>query len=347
MKKIAAVLMLFLLSLTLVACGGNDEKTDGNTEKGKTYKIGICNYVDDASLNQIVENLQAALKEEGEKEGVTFDISYDNCHGDPNVMNQIISNFMTDDVDLMVGVATPVAMAMQTATEDSNLPVVFASVSDPEGTGLVESLKEPGANVTGTSDALATDTLMDILFAVKPDAQKIGLLYDVSQDSGAKSVKEAKTYLKKKGVEVVEHTGTTVAEVQLAASAMVQDKVDAVFTPTDNTVMTAELSIYEELMRANIPHITGADSFALNGAFLGYGVDYKEVGRETGRMIADILLNDKNPGEVPVKTFDNGTATINTDVIAALGLDFDNISKVIGPFCTNVQGIRTAEDFED
>ena len=111
--------------------------------------------------------------------------------------------------------------------------------------------------------------------------------------------------------------------------------------------MNAELAIYEIFAEAGIPHYTGADSFALNGAFLGYGVDYANLGVETGNMIADILLNGLNPGEVPVKTFDNGTATVNTETCAAIGLDYDTVAEAFAPFCTKVQPITTAESFDD
>ena len=146
MKKIIALALTVLIALScLTACG----KAPSGTEAGKEIKVGICNYVDDASLNQIVDNIQSRLKEIGEENGVTFNVSYDNCNADANLMNQIISNFIADGVDIMVGVATPVAMAMQAATEGTDIPVVFAAVSDPVGAGLVESLEAPGANITG------------------------------------------------------------------------------------------------------------------------------------------------------------------------------------------------------
>ena len=123
--------------------------------------------------------------------------------------------------------------------------------------------------------------------------------------------------------------------------------MDAVFTPTDNTIMTAELGIYETFIEAKIPHYTGADSFALNGAFVGYGVDYANLGVETANMIADILMNDKNPAEVPVETFDNGTATVNTETCEAIGFDYETIKAAFEPLCTQVKEITTAEEFSD
>ena len=372
LRNVFAMIIAVAMTLSLAACSGqstasstssassdssssaasessvsSEKSTASEESSGASYTIGICNYVDDASLNQIVENINARLAEIESEQGITINVKYDNCNADANVMNQIIANFAADNVDLMVGVATPVAMAMQSATEDSKTPVVFAAVSDPVGAGLVASLEEPGSNVTGSSDNLDTNSVMNLIFAQNPDAKKIGLLYDVGQDSSTTAIEHAKAYLDDKGVEYVERTATTAEEVALAAQALVSDGVDAVFTPTDNTIMKAELAIYETFADAGIPHYTGADSFALNGAFLGYGVDYANLGRETADMIASILTEGKDPATTPVITFDNGTATVNTEICEKLGLDFDTVSEAFAPYCTRVEEITTAESFSD
>lgn len=372
LRNVFAMITAAAMTLSLAACSGqstasstssassdssssaasessvsSEKSTASEESSGASYTIGICNYVDDASLNQIVENINARLAEIESEQGITINVKYDNCNADANVMNQIIANFAADNVDLMVGVATPVAMAMQSATEDSKTPVVFAAVSDPVGAGLVASLEEPGSNVTGSSDNLDTNSVMNLIFAQNPDAKKIGLLYDVGQDSSTAAIEHAKAYLDDKGVEYVERTATTAEEVALAAQALVSDGVDAVFTPTDNTIMKAELAIYETFADAGIPHYTGADSFALNGAFLGYGVDYANLGRETADMIASILTEGKDPATTPVITFDNGTATVNTEICEKLGLDFDIVSEAFAPYCTRVEEITTAESFSD
>ena len=340
MKKLLCAVMALTIVLSLSAAAFADE--------GETYKVGICNYVDDASLNQIVENIQTQLAAIGEEKGVTFDVSYDNCNADTAVLDQIIQNFIADDVDLMVGVATPVALAMQAATEDNQIPVIFSAVSDPESAGLVESNEHPGANITGTSDFLDTNAVMDLIFAENPDTDLVGLLYDVGQDSSTTPIAAAKEYLDEKGVAYKEYNGTDVPEVQLAADAMAADGVDAAFTPSDNTIMTAELSIYETLAEAGIRHYTGADSFALNGAFLGYGVDYANLGVETANMVAQVLLDGADPAELPVMTFDNGTATINTDVCEQItGKTFEELEELFAPMCTAVKPIETNEEFED
>ena len=347
MKKIFAFVLSIIMAVACMAACSPSNPAPASDADGKTVKVGICNYVDDASLNQIVENIQARLKEIGGEKGVAFDVSYDNCNADANLLTQIISNFIADDVDIMIGVATPVAMAMQAATEDNGIPVVFAAVSDPVGAGLVESMEAPGSNVTGTSDYLDTAAVMQLITAADPDAKNIALLYDIGQDSSTAAIPHAKEYLDANGIAYGEYTGTTVDEVTLAVQALIADGVDAVFTPTDNTIMKSELSIYEMLQEAGIPHYTGADSFALNGAFLGYGVDYAALGVETANMAASIALDGAKPAETAVKTFDNGCATINTETCEKLGFNYDEICKAFEPFCTKIQSIVTAESFDE
>lgn len=347
MKKIFAFVLSIIMAAACMAACSPSNSAPASDADGKTVKVGICNYVDDASLNQIVENIQARLKEIGDEKGVAFDVSYDNCNADANLLTQIISNFIADDVDIMIGVATPVAMAMQAATEDNGIPVVFAAVSDPVGAGLVESMEAPGRNVTGTSDYLDTAAVMQLITAADLDAKNIALLYDIGQDSSTAAIAHAKEYLDANGIAYGEYTGTTVDEVTLAVQALIADGVDAVFTPTDNTIMKSELSIYEMLQEAGIPHYTGADSFALNGAFLGYGVDYAALGVETANMAASIALGGAKPAETAVKTFDNGCATINTETCEKLGFNYDEICKAFEPFCTKIQSIVTAESFDE
>ena len=339
MKKLISLILVLALVAALGAAALAEETT--------TYTIGICNFLDHASLNQIIANIRLRLDEVADERGVTFDIHEDNCNTDGSVMQQIIEHFMSDEVDLMVAVATPVAMTMQGMTEDSDIPVVFAAVSDPVSAGLMDSLEGSGTNITGTSDYLDTQVVMDLIFAANPDAANIALLYNPAEDASTTPIAEARAILDAKGVAYKEYTGSTISEVVLAADAIVADEADAVFTPTDNTIMSAELSIYEKFAEAGIPHYTGADSFALNGAFLGYGVDYANLGAETANMIVRILLDGEDVGAMPALTFDNVTATINTETCEALGFDFDAICEAFAPYCSKIETITTAETFDD
>ena len=313
------------------------------TAMAAEYKVGIIQFVDDASLNQIEASIEAELdakSEEGEDKYIYEGYVY-NGQADSTTLSQIATQLISDGVDVIVPIATPTAQIVQAATEDNQIPVVFSAVSDPVGASLVESVEEPGANITGTSDALNTNAILDLMFIANPDIKKVGLLYSQSEDASIQPIEDAKAYLEEKGVDYVEKTGTNNTEVTQAADALIAESVDAVFTPTDNTVMTAELGIYEKFIDAGIPHYAGADSFALNGAFCGYGVDYKNLGKETADMVVEILQG-ADPATTAVKTFDNGIATVNTETAEAIGLDYSGFAEV----CTQVIETITAEEFE-
>lgn len=329
------------------ATAGSSEDSANRTTRA--YKVGIIQYVDDASLNQIVAAVQAELDKKSEELDIFFDYKNFTYNGqaDATTMNQIAADLIASDVDLIIPVATPVAMVMQNATaenarEDGSLiPVVFSAVSDPVGAGLVASMETPGSNITGTSDALNTEAVFDLMLAANPDIQTVGLLYDKSQDSSTAAIAAAKAYCEEKGLTVVEKTGTNNGEISLAADALLSSGAEAVFTPTDNNVMTAELAIYEKFIDAKVPHYGGADSFALNGAFLGYGVNYVELGTATADMAVAILANGKDPATMAVQTLDNGIATVNTETAEAIGLDY----RMFADKCSSLVEIQTAEEF--
>ena len=354
----AAMAASAVSALALTGCGGAASSTAGTASgtaasseaassavAGETFKVGIVNYVDHASLNQIVESVESRLDELGAEKGVTFDYAdyYANAQADQSNLNQIGADLVGDGVDVIVAVATPTAATMLAAVEDTDIPVVYSAVTDPAAAGF-----DGEENITGTSDALNTEAIMKLITAVNPDIDTIGLLYDLSQDASTQAIADAKAFCEKNGIKVVEKNGTTTAEVQMAAEALVAAGVKAVFTPTDNTIMTAELSIYETFTEAGVMHFTGADSFALNGAFVGYGVDYVQLGEATADMVAEILCDGKSAAEMPYQTFDNGIVTINTETAAALGFEgdkLDALKEAFKPYCTEIVEVTTAENF--
>ena len=351
----AAMAAATVSALGLTGCGSSASSTASGTassaaassaasEAGQTFKVGIVNYVDHASLNQIVASVEERLDEVGKEKGVTFDYAdyYANAQADQTNLNQIGADLVADGVDVIVAVATPTAATMLAAVEDTDIPVVYSAVTDPAAAGF-----DTEPNITGTSDALNTDAIMNLILAVNPDIDTIGLLYDLSQDASTQAIADAKAFCDSKGIKYIEKNGTTTAEVQMAAEALIAAGVKAVFTPTDNTVMTAELSIYESLAEAGIPHYCGADSFALNGAFCGYGVDYANLGVMTADMVVDILVNGKDPATTPVQTFDNGIATVNTETCETLKLDLKTIKEQFAPLCTQVAETTTSESFTE
>ena len=308
-----------------------------------SYTVAIAKFVDDASLNQIEAAIIDELAAKAEELGVVIDVIDKNGNADSGTLNQMATDFVDQAVDAIVPIATPAAVIMQAATEDAQIPVVFSAVSDPEGTGLVASNDAPGSNVTGTSDALNTEAVMNLITAADPDISKIGFLYSKSESASEKPIAEAKAFCEANGIEYVEKSGNTADEVIQAAQALIGENVEAVFTPTDNTVMTAELNIYEDFLDAGIPHYCGADSFALNGAFCGYGVNYADLGTATADMVVEILVNGSDPASTPVQMMDNGIATVNTETAGIIGLDYSMFSNL----CDEVRETVTAKEFSD
>ena len=315
--------------------------TGTNTDRENNYKIAIVKYVDDASLNQIEDAIQAQLKAKEKELGVTFEIKLYNGQADGAVLNQIAADVLAEEVDAVVPIATPAAVLLQAATEDTDIPVIFSAVTDPVDAGLVASNDAPGANITGVSDAIDTEAIMNLILLQNPDVKKIGLLYDKGQASSLGSIEDAKAFCKEKGIEVVEKTGTNVNEIQTAADVMAAEKVDAVFTPQDNTVMQAELAIYEKFTDAGIPHYTGADSFALNGAFLGYGVNYEDLGTITADMVIDVVVKGAKPAETAVRTLDDGIIMVNTETAEILDIDY----TIFKDYCSELKETVTKQEF--
>lgn len=353
MKKLTASILASALALSLAACGGSaapassaasvSSATPASSESAAapaeaSFTVGIINYVDDPSLNQIQQAIEAELAANGVKTVAQ------NAQADQSTITTIANQYIEQGVDLLIPIATPTAMVCQNATSENQLPVVFAAVSDPVGAGLVADMSAPGANITGTSDALDTANIFKLITVLNPELSKVGLLYDASQDASTQAIADAKAFLDANGIAYVEKTGTTTDDLALAADALVAEGVEVVFTPTDNTVQVAEPAIYEKFSQAGVQHFCGADSFALVGAFCGYGVDYANLGTMTAQLALEVL-NGADPAATPVKTFDNGKASINTDTCAALGLSFDEVKATIEPLCTMVEGLATGTAF--
>lgn len=341
LRKIICIGLALLSLASLAACGSGDDAASA-----QTYSVGIVQFMDHPSLNQITDNIKSELAAKEAELGVKFDVSFYNGQADATTLNQIGSELVQKGVDIIVPIATPAAQVMQSVTEDVDIPIVFSAVSDPVSAGLVADMKAPGGKITGTSDSLNTNSIMELMFALDPNCDYVGLLYSKSEDASKVPIEEAKAFLDDKGVKYIEKTGSNADEIVSAADALVAEGVQAVFTPTDNTVQGVELAIYEKFAEAGITHYAGADSFALNGAFTGYGVDYTVLGKATADMVVDILVNGADPAEMAVQTFDNGVATVNTETAEALGFDMETVRTAFSAYCTEIVETTTSEEFD-
>ena len=347
-KRAAAVVLSAAMAFSMAACGKSEtkettkaaettkvaetaeakteagtEKTDGSKD---TYKVAIVKQMDHASLDEIANAIGAELDEIAKKDGITIEYEIYSGQGEQTTLKQIGDQAISDDVDVIIPVATLAAQVMTSCAEETKTPVVYAAISDPEAAELT------GIDyVTGTSDALNTEFILDMMLAQNPDVKKVGLLYSLSEANSAKPIEEAKAYLDAKGISYTEATGNTNDEVIAAASVLVSDQVDAIFTPTDNVVMSAELALADTFIDAKIPHYTGADSFVRSGAFTTCGVNYTDLGTKT----ADLAYEAITKGMADMEDFykmDGGIITVNTETAAGLGIDysvFDSMGQVV------------------
>ena len=337
MKKFIAVMTAAAMLTSLSACGASAstassaaestassaaaDSTTGSTADATTYKVAIVQQLDHASLDEIRTAIEAELDAKAAEKGITIEYKDFNGQNDATTLNQIGTQVVSDGYDAVIPIATLAAQCMATACESTKTPVVYAAISDPAAADLTDI-----DYVTGTSDALNTQSIMDMIFAVQPEAKTIGLLYSNSEANSTTPIAEAKAYLDAKGIAYVEKTGNTNDEIMTAANSLV-GQVDAVFTPTDNAVMAAAAAVSETLTKAGIPFYTGADSFVTAGAFATCGVNYTELGTYTADMALDVL----ETGTVPeYHVMDGGIITVNTETAAALNLDYSAFHDLAG-----------------
>ena len=342
MKKLFAVMTASAFALSLAACSGSPasgSSSSSGSQAGATaettdaagYRIAIVQQMDHSSLDQIRTAIEAELDARAAADGVTIEYKEFNGQNDATMLNQIGTQVVSDGYDAIIPIASLAAQCMVTAA-DGDIPVIYAAISDPATAGLTDL-----ENVTGTSDALDTNMIMDMMFAVNPEIQTVGLLYSNSEPNSETPIAEAKAYLDDKGIDYVEATGNTTDEVLTAVSGLT-DRVDAVFTPTDNVIMGAAGAVSETLTDAGIPFYTGADSFVTAGAFATCGVNYDDLGATT----ADIAVDALESGSVPTDyhVMEGGIITVNTETAAALGIDY----SVFNDMAKSVVEVTTAAD---
>lgn len=302
------------------------------------YKIGIIKYTDHASLNRLETGMKRGLDELSKKIGKKFEyegLVYDG-KADPDEMERAAAELVEKGVDLVLPIATPTTVAVKCILEKNNIPMVFQAVSDPITANLIDSFEHPGKYITGTSDGLDGSLLVKMLLAVHPEIKKVGLLYGKNEISSKLPITEMKTALTEYGVAFTEIRVEHKAQVVEAAESLVSQKVKAVLTPTDNTVMSAELLISPVFTDAGIPQFTGSHAFVINGAFFGLGGSYRRNEARSMQMVEEILIHGKSPMEIPVVRATHNLATVNNQICERLGYDRERLEQIFAE-----QGLQT------
>lgn len=307
---------LLRIFVSLFLIGGIILSLSACSDKSNVKKIGIVQIVEHPSLNTIRESFVSQLEKEGFKDGDNIAIDYQNAQGDQTNLKTICQKFANKKYDLIVAIATPSALAAAGETQD--IPVLFSACTDPVGSGLVDNLDKPGKNVTGTSDAVSAEQIMNLAKRMTPDIKTIGALYNSGEANSISVINDLKEYAKVNGMEVVEATVTNSSEVQQAVLSLA-DKADAIFSPIDNTVASAMPVVTQVANKKKIPVYVGADSMVKDGGLATYGINYPVLGKETAYMAVEIL-NGKNAGDIPVRMMTEMDIYINKNTADAIGI---------------------------
>ncbi|MEG2038878.1 MAG: ABC transporter substrate-binding protein [Oscillospiraceae bacterium] len=325
MKKLLALILTVSMTAMMMT-GCVSKKPEANapekpkeeqtaTPNDKQMTIGIVQIVEHPSLDTIRESFIAGLADQGFKDGENLKIDYQNAQGDQSNLNSICKKFVGDKVDLIVAIATPSAQAAAAATSD--IPVLFSAVTDPVAAKLVSDPAHPNTNVTGTSDAIPVDQVFALCKELTPNAKKIGFLYTASEVNSKAVVDKAIALTSQYGFEYQEVTITNTSELKQAATSLA-GKVDAIYTPIDNSIASAMPTLAQVGIDNKIPVYVGADSMVIDGGYATVGINYTNLGVKTAEMAAKIL-NGTPVSELPVCTLDNFQKVINKKTANAIG----------------------------
>lgn len=287
-------------------------------------KIGVIQLVEHKSLDIIYNSFKDELKELGYVDGENVKITFQNAQGDISNITSIVQGFKGDKQDVVVGIATPVAQGAMSLTKTT--PVVFSAVTDPIGAGVLTDMNAPDKGMTGTSDAVQIDKIMDLALEITPNVKKVGFIYNPGEDNSVTNLSLLEKYVKEKNLEIETVSISTSADLQTAAASLFE-KVDMIFVSNDNTVAEAMPILTSEAIKAKKPVYVGADSMVMDGGLATVGIDYTDLGKETAKMV-DEILKGKPVNEIPVKVFkDDLFIYVNTDTAKALGIEIPDSIK--------------------
>ena len=315
MKRTLALLMASALMLPLAGCS----QTGGSSSSGEaeTLRIGIIQPMEHESLDAAREGFVQALADHGYIDGDTIVLDYQNAQGDSSALLPISQRFVGDDCDLVLAIGTGAAQSI--ASQTSEIPVLITAVTDPVDAGLVQSSEAPGTNVTGTNDMNPIREQMELIREFLPDVQTVGLLYTSSEDNSILQIEEAKAILEEMNLDYVEQTVTGSNDVQQAVQSIVT-RCDAIYIPTDNTFASAMPLVGSVVMESGTPVICGATGMVEAGGLITLGLNYYNLGYQTGEMAAQVL-EGADPASMPVQSQNQYDYVVNEEMLSALGME--------------------------
>ena len=327
LKKLLCGALSLTMVLALAACGGNS--SGGDAASGEVPIIGINQYGSHGSLDNCREGFLQGLQEAGLVEGTDYTIDYQNANFDTNLATQIAQAFSAEDAALMVGIATPSATACYAAAEDKDIPVVFTAITDPVGAKL------DSGNITGTSDVLPVQGQLELIRAIQPEAKTIGIVYTTSEPNSVYSIGIYEDLAADYGFTIEAIGVTAQSEVTQAVDTLISQGVDCISNLTDNNVVGVLGSILEKTNEVGIP-VYGSEIEQVElGCVAGAGLDYVQLGIQTGKMAAQILTGEAACADLPYETIENYGLYVNSSALTEMGLtlpdDVAQTAEEVGP----------------
>lgn len=314
--------LMLLMTATIMVVGGitgcSNDKQQAATGKESVKQIGVLQLVQHGALDDSNKGFVDGLASRGYRAGDNLQIDQQNAQGDQSNLKTISQRFVNNKVDLIFAISTPAAQVV--ANETKSIPIVGAAIVDYTTAKLVVSNERPGGNVTGTTIYNPPARQVDLALKLLPNAKTAGVLYTSSELNAQLQVKAMKEYAAQKGIAIVEVTISNVNEIQQAAQSLV-GKVDFIYCPTDNNIASAMANIAKVALPAKMPVIVGDETMVKTGGTAGISVNFYKLGFQAGEMAADILDGKSKPAEMPIGSQAEVKIIINSESVAALGLD--------------------------
>ena len=332
-KRFLAAVMTAVMTATMAAgCGSPSTANNGATTGASnnlgtnlaqgSYVIGISQFAEHGSLDNCREGFLQGLAEAGIVEGQNLTVLYDNSQADMSMASTIADSFVSQKVNLICGIATPSAMSAYNSCMNTDIPVIYTAVSDPVASGLAKEDGSSVGNITGTSDYLAVTEQLEMIRKIMPDAKKIGIIYTTSETNSISTVAEYEKYASDYGFEIVSTGINQISEVELAAKDMVT-KVDCITNLTDNTVVSALQTVIAAANDAGIPVFGSEVEQVKAGCVASMGLEYVELGKQTGAMAAKVLKGEAKASELNFEVISEASLYVNTAAAAKINLTLD------------------------
>lgn len=322
--------IIALTVMVVVALFLTQKEQNNSTNSTEKVKIGVLQFVTHDSLDEIYKGIKAGLEEGGYTTTENLSIDFMNAEGDQSQVQTMSKKLVDNGNELLIGIATPAAQGLANATTE--LPIIMGAVTDPVGANLVTDLKNPGGNITGVSDQTPVADTVSLIKEITPDARTIGVLYSSNEDNSKIQVAEFKAAAEEAGYTVLEYA--VASSNELASTVEVaSSKVDALFTPVDNTVASAFSTVVSVANKSKTPIFTSVEDMVEGGGIASVTLSQYDLGVATGKMTAKIL-DGANPADTPVQIFNEGTVVVNQKVAKELGITLSDdvinqASKVI------------------